>query len=402
MLKSSPLFPSLSGEPLKLARGLVPLLAEHDREIDETRRVPPQVMEAICAAGLPWMMVPKRARGAGQTMRCLIEVTAELARGSAGAAWAFGLLSGVTGVAGSLPRSAVQRIFVTGKELVCGVTMLTGTARRVGGGYVVDGSWSYASGSQFADWGMAGVKLLAEDGTGAGVGYAFLPFGEGGLTIKDTWDVAGMRGSASNNMLAKNVFVPEELVISNNDRRSASEVLQDRTAEPRDRWPTAVGFPLGVIAPMLGAARNMLDRTVETLDKKAITHWDYPRQCDSHVVLQQLGEAAIEIDSAWLHVLHAVDGLDETAQIRMLSQAEQVRLQADSGYAMSLLRRAAERLMDIGGASAFAQSNAMQRAWRDIALGSRHAFLNSLQSSEMYGRSLAGLPLQNAVYRHAK
>jgi alkylation response protein AidB-like acyl-CoA dehydrogenase len=402
MLKSTALFPTLSDEPLELARRLVPLLAEHDREIDETRRVPPHIMEAISATGLPWMLVPKRSSGAGQPMRSQIEVTAELARGSAGAAWAFGLLSGVTGFAASLPQSVVRRMFLTGRELVCGVTMLTGTARRNGGGYVVDGTWPYASGSQFADWGMAGVKILAEDGAIAGVGYAFMPFGEGGLTIKDTWNVAGMRGSASNNMLAEKVFVPEELLISNNDLRSASELLQDRSAEPRDRWPAAVVFPLGVIAPMLGAARNMLDRTVETLDKKAITFWDYPRQSDSHVVLQQLGEAAMEIDSAWLHVLHAVDALDETAQIRTLTQAEQVRLQADCGYAMSLLRRAAERLMDIGGASAFAQSNALQRAWRDIALGSRHAFLNSLQSSEMYGRSLAGLPLQNAVYRHAK
>src|SRR5216684_3175632 len=111
MLKSTPLFPPLSGEPLELARGLVPLLAEHDREIDETRRVPPHIMEAISATGLPWMMVPKRAGGAGQRMRCLIEVTAELARGSAGAAWAFGLLCAVTSVAGALRQSAVQRIF---------------------------------------------------------------------------------------------------------------------------------------------------------------------------------------------------------------------------------------------------------------------------------------------------
>src|SRR5260370_29703767 len=298
-LKSSALFPALlSGEPLELARGLVPLLAEHDREIDETRRVPPHVMEAISATGLPWRLVPKRSGGAGLRMRCQIEVTAELARGSAGAAWAFGLLSGVTGFFASLPQSVVQRMFLTGRELVCGVTMLTGTARRIGGRYVVDGTWPYASGSQFADWGMAGVKLLSEDGGIAGVGYAFMPFGESGLTIKDTWNVAGMRGSASNNMLAENVFVPEELVISNNDLRSASELLQDRSAEPRDRWPSAIVFPLGVIAPMLGAARNMLDRTVATLGKKAITFWDYPRQSESQVGLPQPAEPPMKIDSA--------------------------------------------------------------------------------------------------------
>src|SRR5260370_19137436 len=163
-LKSSALFPALlSGEPLELARGLVPLLAEHDREIDETRRVPPHVMESISATGLPWMLVPKRSGGAGLRMRCQIEVTAELARGSAGAAWAFGLLCGVTGFAASLPQSALQRMFLTGRELVCGVTMLTGTARRNGSSYVVDGTWPYASGAQFAVWGIGGVNPLSAD-----------------------------------------------------------------------------------------------------------------------------------------------------------------------------------------------------------------------------------------------
>src|SRR5258708_20058198 len=79
-------------------------------------------------------------------------------------------------------------MFLTGRELVCGVTMLTGTARRVGGRYIVDGTWPYASGSQFADWGMAGVKLLSEDGANAGVGYAFIPFADVRLTTKSPWN----------------------------------------------------------------------------------------------------------------------------------------------------------------------------------------------------------------------
>src|SRR3989442_1752205 len=136
-------FPHLCGDPLSLARSLVPLLAEHDKETDESRQVPVPVMDAICATGLPWMMVPKRSGGPGERMRCQIEVTAELARGSAGAAWAFGLLCGVTAVAASLPQPAARRIFKTGRELVCGVTMYTGTARRTDSGYIVDGNWAY-------------------------------------------------------------------------------------------------------------------------------------------------------------------------------------------------------------------------------------------------------------------
>jgi len=116
-------------------------------------------------------------------------------------------------------------------------------------------------------------------------------------------------------------------------------------------------------------------------------------------VLQQIGEAAMEIDTAGCNVLQVADALDITAQAGPLSPSEQVRLQAAQGFAMMMLRRASERLMDIGGASAFATSSALQRAWRDIALGSRHAFVNSSQSLELHGRQLTGEPLQSVLFR---
>src|SRR5258705_9090964 len=178
---------------------------------------------------------------------------------------------------------------------------------------------------------MGGVKIIADDGSDLGVGFAFMPFGEKGLSIKDTWHVAGMRGSASNHMVAKALFVPDDLLKADRQRRKAGSFRNDPCAEPRDRWPLAVIFPLGVVAPMLGAVRNMLDRTIAGLDKKAVTFLDYPRQSDSQVVLEQVGEAAIEIDSAFMHVLRVADALDETAQSRPLSVAEQGRMQADCG-----------------------------------------------------------------------
>lgn len=388
--------PNLAAPPLDLAKQLVPLLADHDPWIDDQRRLPPIIIEALRASGLPWMMMPKRRGGRGETMRTQIEVTAELARGSAGAAWAFGLACSVTALAASLPEEAAQLIFRTGRELVCGVTMPIGKARPVKGGYSVSGSWPYASGSQLADWGMGGVQVLDEEGKLRDTGYAFMPIGDHGLWIKDTWHVAGMRGSGSNNIVAEELFVPTELVRLNSHRRLPAEPL---SKEPRDNWSTAGAFPLGVLAPLLGAARTLLDRTVEGLGSKAVSMWDYPRQNESQSVLQQVGEAAIEIDSAWLHVYRASDILDIAAQDHPLRQDEIVRLQADCGYAMQLLRRAAERLMDIGGASAFATANPLQRAWRDIAIGSRHAALNSLQSLELYGRSLAGVHLHHPAFR---
>jgi alkylation response protein AidB-like acyl-CoA dehydrogenase len=393
--------PELRGDPIELARSLSPLLAEHDCEIDRTSRVPESVMTAIMDTGLPWMMVPERAGGAGVNMRTHIEAVAELGRGSAGGAWQVGLLMNTTAAAASLPEPAVARIFQTGRELVCGVTMLIGTARPVEDGYVVNGRWPYASGSQYANWGMGGLRILDDRGEVTGVGLAFMPIGDGGLSVDHTWDVAGMRGSASDTIVAQDLFVPCELVAHINPQRVESPPPGPPPfdLEPRDRWPTAVFLGLALLAPLLGAADNLLGLILANVGKKPITHWDYARQADSHVVLQQIGEAAMEIDTAWLHILRTADALDITAQAGPVSPSEQVRLQAAEGFAMRMIRQAADRLMDVGGASAFTLSNPLQRAWRDIALGSRHAFVNTGQSLELYGRHLAGERLQSGLFR---
>jgi len=389
--------PGLSGDPIELARGLTSLLADHDHEIDEVSRVPEAVMTAIMDTGLPWMMMPQRAGGAGVvTMRTHVEAVAELGRGSAGAAWQVGLLMNTTAAAASLPAPAVERIFRTGRELVCGVTAPMGTARPTGDGFIVNGRWSYASGSQYADWGMGGVRVVDDQGDPTGEGLAFMPIGEGGLSIDRTWNVTGMRGSASDTIVAQDLLVPGDLLP--HDGPAYLEHLVPFDLEPRDRWPVAVFLGLTLLAPLLGAARKLLEHTLANVEKP-ITHWDYPRQAESHVVLAQIGEAAMEIDTAWLHVLQAADALDITAQTGPVPAAEQMRLQAAEGFAMRMLRQAAERLMDIGGASAFATANPLQRAWRDIAIGSRHAFVNSSQSFELYGRHLAGEPLQSRLFR---
>ena len=54
--------------------------------------------------------------------------------------------------------------------------------------------------------------------------------------------------------------------------------------------------------------------------------------------------------------------------------------------------------MNIAGASAFANDNALQRLWRDLNVGSRHAFLNTRPSMELLGRALTGREPNNQFY----
>lgn len=386
---------ALIADPVGIAASLRPLLEDHAAACERERRIVPPVMAALRASGLFHITAPQRAGGPGHRLTTHIETVAELAKGCVGTAWAYGLLSGITGTALALPPTMTGRLFQTGEELFCSASAPSGKAVAVPGGYRVSGRWGYGSGCLHADWALNGVMIDTD--RGAEQALAFLDLRDAACTIEDNWHVAGMAGSGSNMIVAQDLFVSEELILWSSRRPPAEAILAMEGLEPRDRWPMEPLFPLGVLAPMLGAATALLEGVVQAMPKRQVVGWTYARQSGSEALVGMAGRAAMEIDSAWLHVRRAAGMLDETAQHRVLTGFDKAQLQADCGYAMELLRAAGNRLMDVAGPGTFALSSPLQRIWRDLSVGTRHNALNGQLSLELYGRAITGLPSNIAL-----
>lgn len=382
-------------DPVGVAASLRSLLEEHAAACERERRIVAPVMEVLRASGLFHITAPKRAGGPGHRLTTHIETVAELAKGCVGTAWAYGLLSGITGTALALPLVMTERLFQTGEELFCSASAPSGKAVAVPGGYRVSGRWGYGSGCLHADWALNGVMI--ETDSGAEPALAFLDLRDTACSIEDNWHVAGMAGSGSNMIVAQDLFVPEELILWISRTPPAEAILAMEGLEPRDRWPMEPLFPLGVLAPMLGAATALLEGVVQAMPKRLVVGWAYAGQSGSEALVGMTGRAAMEIDSAWLHVRRAAGMLDETAQHRVLTGFDKAQVQADCGYAMELLRAAGNRLMDVAGPGAFALVSPLQRIWRDLSVGTRHNALNGQLSLELYGRAIAGLPSNIAL-----
>src|SRR3546814_13556762 len=90
-------------------------------------------MAALRASGLFYSTAPRRAGGSGGKLITHIETVAELAKGCVSTAWAYGLLSGITGTALGLPSAMTELLFRTGRELFCSASAVSGTAVAVPG-----------------------------------------------------------------------------------------------------------------------------------------------------------------------------------------------------------------------------------------------------------------------------
>ncbi len=109
------------------------------------------------------------------------------------------------------------------------------------------------------------------------------------------------------------------------------------------------------------------------------------------VAASELAGATLEIDTAWLHAFQAAAYVDAVGQGAQRDPHEEARIRGQIGYLTTTLRHAVDRLLDVGGAGCFATANTVQRQWRDLNVGSRHAFLATNVSLETYGRSMFDL-----------
>jgi alkylation response protein AidB-like acyl-CoA dehydrogenase len=379
---------------------LRPLLDQYAAACELEGRIAAPVLEALKAQGLFGVTTAKRSGGEGAPIRAHVKAVAEIAKSCPGTAWAYGILAAATGTAASFPEIQRRAIFRRGDELVCFIGAKTGLAIPEQDGFLVTGEWRYGSGCLHADWAMCGVKIPAVGGGEERTGTVVIDLSDSAhVNIVIDWQVCGLAGSGSNQVKAQNHFVPSHLLVPDFVGEAPLPAAGADAREARDYWPSEVQFPLTVLPSMLGAAEGLLAAVTSKMNSRPVLSWKYSRQSESQALLSLLGEAAIKIDSAWMHVLRVCDLMDEIAPTRPVTQMEKVSAQAQCGYAMRLVREAANSLMDIAGSGAFASANVMQRLWRDINLGTRHNALNSGFSLELLGRAMTGQESNSEVIR---
>jgi 3-hydroxy-9,10-secoandrosta-1,3,5(10)-triene-9,17-dione monooxygenase len=379
---------------VRRAESLRPLLAKNAPESDRNRRASEENIQAIADAGLFKLMVPGRYGGFEGTIRSHLETSAALAEACGGTAWVTALINGCAWFIGLFPKQAQDDVFGANPDArVAGVFSPATKLRRVDGGLVMSGKWYFSSGSLHSHWAMLGCMEHDENGAFKAQYLALVPMSE--LTIEDTWFTTGMRASGSNCIVGNDVFVPDYRLL-------------DIMAALRGEYPTpfkeeaayrAAFGPVSsilLIAAQLGIGRAALNYVISKAAQKAIAYTSYTKQTDSTSFQMQVAEAALKIDSAHLRAFRAADEIDDAARRNeSLDFMTRARVRADVGVVVTDITDALNTLVFAHGAGSFAETNPMQRWWRDSNTAARHAIILPAIGAEIYGKAL--LNVENTV-----
>ncbi|WP_433781552.1 acyl-CoA dehydrogenase family protein [Actinomycetospora sp. CA-101289] len=372
------------------ARELVPVLARNAARTEEDRRVADENIALIDEAGLFSITKPRRLGGLETDIRTKLEVSRELARGCGSTSWATTLMN-VCGFFGGLFPDQAQRDVWEGApgNRIAGVLAPSAEATRVDGGYRLAGKWGWASGCLHAQWAVVGFPVPDGHGEVVDQGLALVPMTD--LSIEDTWFVAGMRGTGSNTLVARDVLVPEHRVISV-PAAIGGRYATEHTDEALYRSAFVPVAAIVLAGPQLGLAQAALDLVIEKAPKRSVSYTFYDTQTDAPTFQLAVAKAASLVDAAHLFAYRAAADIDQAAVDGVYPDyAARARVRMDTGAAIENAREAIRTLVSAHGAGSFAEASPLQRVWRDSEVASRHAVISPAISSEVYGRALLGI-----------
>ena len=373
------------------ATALVPQLRATAAASEAQRRLLDETIAALGAAGLFDITRPRRFGGHGRNVRTFMETIAEVSRGDGAAGWIVGLINVCTWFATLFSEQAQAEVFgVNLRARICGsIFAPKGGVQAVEGGYRVSGQWPYCSGSAWADWATLALTVGERPDGSPIQSLALIPMSD--LEILDTWYVAGMVATASNTIVAKDIFIPHHR-IQPLENLAHEQYACEYTDEPGYRVSFVPLATLILAGTNVGLARAAMDLTLSQRAMKPVTYTIFSEARNSPAIQIGVAEAANLTDCAALLMARSCADIDNAAIARAhLDLKTRARIRMDTGQIAELGRQAVNRLMTHNGAGAFALRNDLQRIWRDAEISVRHAQVEPEVAKLTYGQAILGL-----------
>ncbi len=342
------------------------------READ--RVLPFEGFTALRATALGALRIPEARGGLGGSLVDLFEVIATLAAADSNLAHALRIHYDFTEALrfslGSAPASAfdaLQLDRVLSGAIYGGASTELGTARpgeittklvQDGDGFRISGRKYYSTGTLFSDYARINVHDTRDERVAI-----VIPVKRDGLRVEDDWDGMGQRMTASGTLVLDHVRVEADEVAA----RDGTTLAGRHGGALRQLHLVAVAAGI-VRAVAADARRYVLDFGRPVLHSAAASAAEDP------FIQQTVGELAAHSHAIDALVRENARALDRSADAILAGSADAEARVLEGALATArtqlivsrLALHAAERLFEVGGASATGRKHNLDRHWRNL------------------------------------
>ncbi len=364
---------------------LGPLIEAEASEAEKLTHMTDKVVAELKKAGLYKLLWPKEIGGAQLPYAEALAVVDRLSYYDGATGWCV-MVGNVAGgeVGAYMPDKGIEETFGKNPDLmVAGQGVPSGRARKVDGGYIINGKWSYGSGIYHADLVHSGCIVMDGDkpimlpGGVPEVVECHYPVED--MELKHNWDVLGLRGTGSYDYESTELFVPDHMCFSFAETKAKRGGIQ---------------YSLGLVGLTtwahttfaLGVGRRALDEIAQLSTFKANAFGvlgDFPG------FQEHFARAEAKYRSARAFCYESWADIDDTHSRGDEADKKQI----------ALIRLAMRHIHEVGseittfthirGGGVSLRDSVMQRCFRDLHAGTQHILLSD-QIMQGCGKVLSG------------
>ncbi len=388
----------MSQAVLDAVRDLLPTLRERADEAERLRVVPEASIKELEETGFFRLLQPKRFDGLESDPIDFYTAVRDIS----GACGSTGWVSSVVGVhpwqVALFADEAQQAVW--GNDTTTRLSSSyapTGKAVQTEGGFTLSGKWSFSSGCDHCTWVLlGGLVFNAEDQV---VDFRTFMVPRENYEIIDVWDMVGLRGTGSNDIVVKDAFVPEAFTLSMSDTGRCFGPGQEQNTSDLYKLPFHSIFTGTITTPIIGMAMGAYEEHVEMQQKRTRAAYLGEKASLDPFAAVRIARASSEIDAAWALLVNNIR--EEQAFIakgEKIPLKTRLKVRRDQVLGSQRAIDAIDSLFEASGGRALANGTYLQRAWRDAHAGRVHAANDPERALQMYGAHEFGHKIDPGMY----
>jgi len=375
---------------VECARALIPALRARARQAEREQKIPDDTIADMQQAGLFRALQPKRFGGHEVDLRTFFEIQMALAEGCMSTGWIYGVMGVHPWQLARYPLQAQEDVWgEDSSTLVASTYMPVARLTPVDGGWRISGRWGFSSGCEHARWCLLGGVLPAEGEKSAEHGTFLVPCSD--YRIEHNWEVLGLRGTGSHDIVVEDAFVPQHRVQRTNDGSVEATPGRMVNGNPLFAIPFAQVFTRAVSTSCLGALQGAINLFCDNARAHVGKHGN--KTAEDPLAQQVIADACLTLDMLKLVLERNYGELQDIAANSETPDVDtRLLYRYQSAYVTNTCADKVNELLRCMAASGLYDSNPVARIFRDLHQARGHIANNVAAYARAFGAVQLGLP----------
>ncbi len=256
---------------LQAARDMGPALRMRREQAKADARVSDETVQEMRDAGFFKILQPEQWGGYAMDPQVFYAVGLEVAKNCPSTAWILGVIAVHNWQLAVFDDQAAQDVWADDPSVLISSSYApVGKVKVVDGGFELSGRWSFSSGCEHCKWAFLGAVVPAPEAPFDMANYRTFLVPIEDYEIVHNWDVVGLQGTGSHDIVVDGAFVPEHRTHKSMDGFLCDNPGNAVNDAPLYRMPFMQVFVRAVCTATLGALDGALQAFVDVAKTRRV------------------------------------------------------------------------------------------------------------------------------------